>query len=362
MTKYTGTYSLEDLLAQRFVPASQFGFDNIARAIQAHLDWLNAQVADQIGMIAETTSDVRRIYGASEEGEMLEVDETGVARTQKDTQGEEIDFPLRKFSRSTGWTADFMARATPADMATRVLGFQTAYVTRFRNELKAALFGKANYSFVDKFGDGTTLAVKRLLNADGMAIPNAPDGTTFAKASHSHYAGTSGASLAYTDIDTLIANVTEHGLNNVQLVINQANVSTLTGLASTKFTALTLGVLAVPGRTSGTIETQVASEDPANKLVGYWAGYPVITRSWVPSGYYLANAVDAPMKPIVHRVDKFTALNGLRLVANFNAHPLTAQTYEAEIGFGVWGRQSAAILDGGHQTTYSNPSGLVRTR
>lgn len=362
MTKFTGTYSLEDLLAQRFVPASQFGFDAIARAIQAHLDWLNAQVADQIGMIAETTTDVRRVYGASEEGEMNEVDEVGVARTQKDTQGEEIDFPLRKFSRSTGWTADFMARATPADLATKVLGFQTAYVTRFRNELKAALFAKANYSFVDKFGDGTTLAVKRLLNADGMAIPNAPDGTTFAKASHSHYAGTSGASLAYTDIDTLIANVTEHGLTNVQLVINQANVSTLTGLASTKFTALTLGVLAVPGRTSGTLETQVVSEDPANKLVGYWAGYPVITRSWVPSGYYLANAVDAPMKPIVHRVDKFSALNGLRLVANFNAHPLTAQTYEAEIGFGVWGRHSAAILDGGHQTTYSNPTGLVRTR
>jgi len=39
---------------------------------------------------------------------------------------------------------------------------------------------------------------------------------------------------------------------------------------------------------------------------------------------------------------------------------MTAQTFEAEIGFGVWGRSSAAILDGGHQTTYSAPSGLVR--
>lgn len=362
MTKYIGTYSLEDLLAQRFVPASQFGFDNIARAIQAYLDWLNAQVADQISMIAETTTDVRRVYGASEEGEMNEVDELGVARTQRDTQGAEIDFPLRKFSRSTGWTADFMARATPADLATRVLGFQTAYLTRFRNELKAALFGNANYSFTDKLGDGTTLAVKRLLNADSMPIPNAPDGTTFAAATHNHYAGTTGASLAYTDIDTLIANVTEHGLTNVQLIINQADVATLTALSGTKFTALTLAVVAVPGRTSGTIETQVVTEDPANKLVGYWAGYPVLTRSWVPDDYYLACAVDAPMKPVVHRIDKFTALNGLRLVADFQSHPLTAQTYEAEIGFGVWGRHSAAILDGAHQTTYSNPSGLVRTR
>ncbi len=359
MTKYVGTYSLEDLLAQRYVPASQFGFDNIARAIQAHLDWLNGQVADQMGMIAESTSDVRRVYGVNENMEFKEVDELGVARTQKDTMGAEVDFPLRKFSLSTGWTSDFIARATPADLAQKALDIESAYITRLRQELSAALFGKVNYSFVDWLGDGTTLAIKKLLNADGMAVPNAPDGTTFA-GTHQHYAGTAGAALAYTDIDTLIANVSEHGTTNVQLVINQANVATLTGLAGTKFTALTLAVVAVPGRTSGTVETQVVTDDPANKLVGYWAGYPVLTRSWVPSGYYMANAVGAAHKPIVHRLDKFTALNGMRMVFQLNAHPLTAQTFEAEIGFGAWGRHSAAILDSGHQTTYSNPSGLVR--
>lgn len=359
MGKLVGTYSLEDLLAQRFVPAAQFGFDNIARAIQAHLDWLNGQVADQMSLIAESSADVRRVYGGSESMQMKEVDELGVARTQKDSNGAEVDFPLRKFSISTGWTSDFIARATPADLAQKAIDVETAYVTRLRQELSAALFGKANYSFVDWLGDGTTLAIKKLLNADGMAVPNAPDGTTFA-GTHQHYAGTTGAALAYTDIDAVIANVTEHGLTNVQLFINAANVATLAALSGTKFTALTLAVLAVPGRTSGTVDTQVVTDDPANKLVGYWAGYPVLTRSWVPSGYYMANALNAPMKPIVHRLDKFTALNGMRMVFQLNAHPLTAQTFEAEIGFGAWGRHSAAILDGGNQTTYSNPSGLVR--
>lgn len=361
MARTIGTYSLEDLLAQRFVPASEFGFDNIARAIQAHLDWLNAQVSDQMGMIAETTDDVRRIWGGSEDGEMVEVDETGVARTQKDEMGEEIDFPLRKFSRSTGWTADYMNRATPADLATRVLKFESAYVTRLRQELAAALFAKANYSFVDLLGDGTTLAIKRLKNADTMKVPNAPDGTAFAT-SHQHYTGYISGSAQNADIDALITNVTEHGFTNVQLIVNQANVATLAAMTTTKFQPLTLAVVAVPGRTSGTVDTQVVTDDPANKLVGYWAGYPVITRSWVPSGYYVANAVDAPQKPLVHRIDKFSALNGLRLVAQFGQHPLSAQTYEAEIGFGVWGRTSAAILDGGNATTYVNPSGLVRTR
>ena len=359
MTKYVGTYSLEDLLKQRFVPATEFGLDAIARAIQARLTWLNEKVSDQMGLVAETSSDVRRVWGTSEHMAMMEVDELGVARTQKDLGGVEIDFPLRKFSISTGFTADFIARATPADLAGKALGVQTAYLEAVRNELAFAMFGKANYKFVDWLGDGTTLSVKAFLNADGAAVPSAPDGTAFLS-THQHYAGTSGASLAYTDIDTLIANVTEHMLKGIGLFINVSNVATLTNLASTKFTALTLAVVAVPGRTSGTVETATVEDDPANKLVGYWAGYPVYTRSWVPADYYCALATGSAEKPLVHRIDKFAGLNGLRLVAQTGMHPLTAQTWEAEIGFGAWGRNAAAFLKGTAQTTYANPSGLVR--
>ena len=359
MTKYVGTYSLEDLLKQRFVPATEFGLDNIARAIQARLDWLNAQVTEQMGLVAETSTDVRRVWGTSETMQMQEVDEIGVARTQKDSGGVEIDFPLRKFSISTGFTADFIARATPADLAGKALGVQTAYVDQIRKELAFSMFSKANYKFVDWLGDGTTLAIKAFLNADGAVVPSAPDGTAFAT-THQHYVGTAGASLAYTDIDTLIANVTEHLLKGVGLFINVSNVATLVGLASTKFTALTLAVVAVPGRTSGTVMTDDVENDPANKLVGYWAGYPVYTRSWVPANYYCAMATQSPQKPIVHRVDKFAGLNGLRLVAQTGMHPLTAQTWEAEVGFGAWGRNAAAFLKGDAQTTYTNPTGLVR--
>jgi hypothetical protein len=359
MTKYVGTYSLEDLLKQRFVPATEFGLDAIARAIQAHLDWLNSQVTNQMALVAETSTDVRRVWGTSETMQMQEVDELGVARTQKDISGVEIDFPLRKFSVSTGFTADFIARATPADLAGKALGVQTAYLDQIRKELAFSMFSKSNYKFVDWLGDGTTLSVKAFLNADGSVVPSAPDGTSFLT-THQHYSGTSGASLAYTDIDTLIANVTEHMLKGVCLFINVADVATLTNLASTKFVALTLAVVAVPGRTSGTLETATVEDDPANKLVGYWAGYPVYTRSWVPDNYYVAMATQSPEKPIVHRIDKFTGLNGLRLVAQTGMHPLTAQTWEAEIGFGAWGRNAAAFLKGDAQTTYTNPTGLVR--
>lgn len=359
MTKIVGTYSLEDLLKQKFVPASEFGLDAIAAAIQARLNWLNGQVSAQMGLVAESSPDVRRVWGTSESMEMKEVDELGLARTQRDTGGVEVDFPLRKFSVSTGFTADFIARATPADIARKALDVQVAYLERLRNELRFALFNKTSYSFEDWLGDGTTLAVKAFLNADGAKIPSAPDGTTFA-GTHQHYIGTTGASLAYTDIDALITLVTEHLLPGVALFVNVSNVATLVGLASTKFTALTMAVLAVPGRTSGTVVTDDVEVDPANKLVGYWAGYPVYTRSWVPADYYAAVAIGSPQKPLVHRTDPIASLNGLRLVSTLGMHPLTAQTWEAEIGFGAWGRHAAAFLKGNAQTTYANPSGLVR--
>lgn len=357
MTKIVGTYSLEDLLEQRFTPASEFGFDKIAAAIQARLDWLNATVNEQMALLAETSSDVRRVWGTSESFEFKEVDELGVARTQKDTGGVEIDFPLRKFSVSTGFTADFMARATPADLARKALNVQAAYVDKIRNELAFAVFSDDNYTFTDWLGDKTDLAVKAFLNNDGAAIPAAPNGTTFAT-THSHYNGMAGAALAVADIDAVIADVTEHQLPGVKLFINSADVATLTNLASTKFTALTLAVVAVPGRTSGTIVTASIEDDPDNKLVGYWAGYEVYTRSWVPDNYYMAVATGSPMKPLVHRVDKFAGLNGLRLVARTAMHPLTADTWEAEIGFGAWGRNAVAVL-APQQTTYLEPT-LVR--
>jgi hypothetical protein len=357
MTHIVGTYSLEDLLVQKWTPASEFGFDAIAKAIQARLDWLNALVNGQMALLAETTSDVRRVWGTTETFEFKEVDEFGVARTQKDEAGVEIDFPLRKFSVSTGFTADFMARATPADLARKALDVQAAYVDKIRNELAFAIFSSNNYTFTDWLGDKTDLAVKAFLNGDGAKIPSAPNGTAFAT-THSHYNGMAGAALAVADIDAVIADVTEHQLGGVKLFINSSNVATLVALSGTKFTALTMGVLAVPGRTSGTVELDDVETDPENKLVGYWAGYPVVTRSWVVADFYVAAATRSQQKPLVHRVDKFSSLNGLRLVAKTTMHPLTAETWEAEIGFGAWGRNALAVLST-NQTNYTQPT-LVR--
>jgi hypothetical protein len=354
----TGIYSLEDLLAQRFTPASDFGLDKIADVIQARLDWLNGQVNDQMGLLAETSDDVRRVWGGNAAFEMKEVDEYGEARTQKATSGVEVNFPLRKFSVSTGWTADFMRRATPRDLALSVIGIENAYLERLQAEIKFALYNKDNYSITDKFGDRTSLSVKAFLNADSAAIPDAPDGTSFNGASHTHYNGT--ASLAVSDIDALISDVVEHGLTKgVTLFIPAGMVSTLEGLSGTKFVKLTSSLL-VPASDSIHAVSRIDPEaDLNNVLVGYWDGrVPVVTRSWAVANYIVCVATGAAEKPLVRRVDRIESLRGLVPTVEYGLHPLTAKSYEAFVGFGAFNRAAVAILDTAN-SSYTEPT-LIR--
>jgi hypothetical protein len=359
MTKIVGTYSLEDLLAQEHNSAADFGFDAIAKAIQDEVNFLNGQVAEQMSMFCEETSDARRVWGTSENMDMKEVDELGVARGQRPSSGLELGFPLRKFSVTTGFTNDWLERASVADVAKRALGRMGAYKKRVRDEIKFGVFNNANYNFTDFLTDNTAVAVKAFINADSALIPNSPDGATFAGASHQHYVGTVDAALAFGDIDLLLANVTEHGnMKQVHLVINEADVATLVALTSTKFVALT-PVSIITGAGNAVQQGDV-NDDPANKLVGYWAGYPVITRSWCIDNYYVAVALDANgQKPLVYRVDKVATIRGLRLMPEMNAHPMTAQMWEAVFGVGAWNRSAVAVLYSGAQTTYTKPT-LIR--
>lgn len=352
-------YQLEDLLAQRFTNASQFGWDNLNDSIQARLEWLNGQVNEQISLLAEVSEDSRRVWGGDADFSMVEVDEFGISQTQKAVNGVEMAFPLRKFSVSTGMTADFMRRATVAEVANMALGIQTAYLERMQNELSFGVYNDDNYNFVDKFGDGTTLAVKAFLNADSAVIPSAPDGTSFDGATHKHFVGTVGAALAYTDIDTLIANVVEHGFTKgIALFIPAALVATLENLASTKFVKLTSALLVPSSAAVSTVGRIDPEADLNNVLVGYWDGrVPVYTRSWTKANLVTCIATGAAEKPLVLRTDKY--VKGLQMMPEFGMHPLSAKTWEAYVGFGAYNRASVAVLDTAHQTNYTEPT-LIR--
>lgn len=351
-------YSLNDLLSQRFTSVGSFGFDKISEAVQAHLDWLNGQVNDQLSLLAESTEDSRRVLGGNAAFEMKEVDEYGQARTQAPTSGIEIGFPLRKFEVATGWTNEYIRRASVSDVAQRLVGMQNAYLERLSQELKFAVFSNQNYSFVDKLGDGTTLAVKAFLNADGSEVPDAPDGTTFLT-SHNHYKGYASGAFATADVDALITNVEEHGHSKgVTLFIPAGMVATLVALSGTKFVKMQSSLLVAASDSVSTVARINPEEDTANTTVGVWDGrIMVATRSWMPAGYIACVATGSANKPLVRREDKF--IKGLAALPEYGNPVITAKSMNAYCGFGAFDRSAVAILDTAN-ASYNEPSGLIR--
>jgi len=356
----TKIFTLEDLLAQTNTPLASLGIDNINVAIQNHLDFLNQSVSEQLGLLAEETPDARRIWGGTETYEMKEVDEFGVAKTQAPTSGVEVGFPLRRFSVSTGWSAEWVQRAMASELAKKVIGTQAAYLTKIQDEILFAVFNKDNYAFKDYLVDNTSLSVKAFLNADGAVIPNSPNGTAFVGASHQHYVGTVGASLAYTDIDTLISNVVEHGnMKGIALFTTVAVANSMALLATKPMVRLTYANIVPSTDSDATVLRDNGESDPANKLVGFFGPYPVYTRSWVPTGMIACLATGAAEKPLVYRVDRQASLRGLQPEMEFGFPVITAKTWRSYFGMAVWNRAAGAVLDTAHQTTYTEPT-LVR--
>ncbi|HEX6053354.1 MAG TPA: hypothetical protein VFZ21_28995, partial [Gemmatimonadaceae bacterium] len=225
MAPRTGTYTLEDLLAQQFatVRAVEFGVDQLVQVLQADLATHNAIMEELLGEFAEPTFDIFRRQGTSTDGEFQEVDEIGRVATQKVRAGQTVGFPLRKFQHAIGWTQDYQDRASVQDFATAQLNAQKAHRRLVTRELRKALYGAVNYTWVDIYAPSAIdVPVKAFWNADGAAIPNGPNGEIFDGATHTHYFGS--ASLTTAAVDALIDTIVEHGFGNrIRIYINRAD-------------------------------------------------------------------------------------------------------------------------------------------
>ncbi len=76
-------------------------------------------------------------------------------------------------------------------------------------------------------------------------------------------------------------------------------------------------------------------------------------KPWVPTNYAYAWDVNGP-KPLAFRQRDSSALQGLRIPAQFSSFPLHAQYIHAEFGIGVWTRTNGAILRF-NNGTYADP-------
>lgn len=345
-----GTLTTYDLLATTQQSVVEFGEDRVWEAIRTSLDAHNQQYREAVEEIAEVSTDRRRRYGGPDSMTMQEADEFSTPDAQKVTSGAVVEFPLRKYEIGNQWTRDYLLNATPAEVATQVTAMMDADIKNLHLQLKKALFVPTNYTYEDRFDDHVELAVKRLVNADGAIIPVAPSGATFDGSSHSHYIGTS--NFVNTNLTTGVSTVNEHFLNGeVQIYIHQNQESTVNGF--TGFTKYLPNTLIAPNNALAARES-LDVQNTSNRAIGDFNGVQVWVKPWIPSGYVLFIQKRATQKALVMRTPR-KGTGDFRNVFEYDNFPLHNKGFERKVGFGVYNRVAAAVLDTAN-SSYTAPS------
>jgi hypothetical protein len=336
-------------LTVKFQSAEDFGLDDLAAVLQADLAAHNAAVEEGIREMAEITTDTDGVYGTSSNGEMLEVDEYGLAPTQKPEVGELVAWPLRLFQFNIGWTAKYLQVATPADLAQAQLDAETAHKRAIMRDIKRAIYGSANYSYRDHLIDNRVLGIKRFVNADGANIPSGPNGETFDGATHTHYDANNGwlASALLASINDVL----EHGHGAaIRTAINVADetaVRALSGFVAYPDPRIIYRQTDTPGKT-----LDISRLD--NRAIGVFGGSEIWTKSWALDNYPFSWDAGDPRKPLKFRQRAQTTLQGLRIAFQNADYPLYAKDMEAEFGVGVNDRTNGAVLYVGG-SSYTDP-------
>lgn len=362
MALRTGTHTIADLAANTFASTlvQEFGIENLNDAIQNDLEVHNQRTEEMLSELANVSEERSTAYGTSAETEMVSADEFTRAPTQKIPTGGKVEFPLDKMQYAIGWTAEYLKHASVRDMARQTIAARQAHLKRLQFEIKTALFNPTNYTWVDRLVDNNSLGVKRLVNADSAAIPSGPNGESFNAATHTHYdAYDWDADYAPADradaISALIQDVIEHGhSNDVRVYINRAEEADFRSLP--RFVGLIYpNTIPAPGGTSdrgvGVLDTTRAD----NRLIGYFEGFPVRTKPWIPADYVFVYAAGDPNKPLRFRVPRAPRQRGLFLEGEIFTFPLQSRYMGAYMGFGGFTRTNGAVLYLGSDT-YTAPT------
>lgn len=311
-------------------------FQSIAAAMQVHNQLLQEAVSD---FVDETTDRLRR-YGGPDTMTMEELDQYGTAGAQKISAGTTVGFPLKFYSGSLQWTRLYFQNATGAELASQVDALMDADYKNMIKQLKWALLNPVNSTFEDRRVDHVQLPVKALVNADGAAIPIAPDGTTFNGSSHTHYLATAAFSAA--DLTSVINTVVEHFLaGKVLVLINQGSEATVRGFAGfyPYFDARLTPSINNTNATNANLDVV----NLTNRAIGVFGPGEVWVKPWIPAGYVIALQVGGQQKALVMRTRRQGSGN-LDILFDNEIYPLRAQSYGREFGFGVWNRVAAAVL------------------
>jgi hypothetical protein len=337
----TGESTLQDLIKAKNLSFAAFGVDNIQRILAYDQAAWNLMVSEQMSEFCEITQDQQRIYGASTDGVMTEIDEMGRAPTQKPNQGSQVAFPLRHYGVNIGWTREWWKNHGPADLALTVMGAQKSHLRKIYGAFGQAIFAASNYTFVDYTKLGISFSIKRFVNADGAPIPDGPHGETFNPNTHTHYTALNGLTAAA--VIALGQNVQEHKLSaNVKIAFNPLDASTVLGLSG--MIPLVDPRITLQYGTQQVVTERADITQLNDKLIAIMSPYAIWLKPWVPQGYAFAWDDSAAEKPLCMRVDPGTNGPDLQDVEKQDANPLHIEYKEAYFGLGAYCRTAGACL------------------
>ncbi|SMB93318.1 hypothetical protein [Deinococcus hopiensis] len=354
----TGTYDLRDLQNVTNQTVIQFGLEDVQASVQAELAVHNNQINDMVGNLVQAAPSriVADASGILLEGEMREVDEYGRVATQKTGAPPQIGIPMRRFQFGVGFTGDFLARATPAQIAVSTYNAEAADRRKTIQLIRNTLFNPTNSTFYDFLRDNMELPVKALYNNDGTAPPLGPNGETW-DGTHSHYMGFSAFTAA--NLNALILNVAEHTNNaRIEVYINVAQEEAVRGFSG--FTpAVDPNVIVSVNQTVTVQRLDTGRQN--NRMIGLFNGAEIWVKSWIFPNYAAAVDTNAAVKPIARREptgeDAVVGAPGLRMVGTIVTFPLQSEYWGREVGYGVRNRGAAAVAQfNGTPGTYADPT------
>lgn len=351
-----GTLAVPDLVRSGFPNILEFGEKRLWDYIKVLLEAYNSITLDEMSLFVELTTQRIMGYGGTPGVTFVKTNEFGRADASKPTFGGNIGLPLELNASSLQWTRKWMENHTPDEMVAVVEDTTLADTQQRQKDLKNALFGSSNRTFIDKLVDGYSLAVKALANADGFALPPDPFGNTFNGSTHTHYIARV-STLAASDIDALISTVAEHyNRGKVMVLINVAQDPTIRAFNATGQFSATQPVELQIATTVTYAKNPLDTSQMNNRRIGYWGNQAaeVWTKPWVPANY-LAGVMTNHGKQVLGMRERRPGSSALRLMADDEQYPLRAQSFESEYGIGVIDRVGAAVLYIGG-TSYVDPT------
>lgn len=275
-------------------------------------------------------------------------------------------FPFKWYDMRQAYTFQFLAgngntQGASSQQIDAVMQMALEADNRLQFEqVMKALFNSANRTATV---NNVAYTVTALYNADSAYIPPF-NGVTFNPATHTHYVASGAATLDSTDLDNLVALVTEHGYDQASgytpiILANKTETDVIKtfrrGVVNNN--SVTAVYDFIPATGTGfllPVGWEVAAGgQPGNtfagmNVVGTYGPYLIVEHGQIPSGYMVAGATlgrNTNMGVIGIREHEQASLRGLVLRPGNNAnYPMIDSYFIRGLGTGVGRRGQAAVM------------------